>query len=327
MSRTNTSMPGPLWRPAQTTQDTASDSALRLDYRLQAPDPWSFPADWLAGDFDAEDWQLPGPIESGQLGHWHYRRGQGIAFAALQIDEAGNNDPEAPVAEAGRRAYEELFALQEALALPHAGRIWHWLSAPTVGVAEQERYRAFCRGRAQALDAANPAWTDLPPATLVASGDAGLRMQAILLEQPITPVENPRQISAYRYPPQYGQRAPAFARGGIMQLADQRYLLISGTASIVGHESQHPNDLLAQLDESLRNIAAVIEAASPGARPDDLQCIKVYLRDPENTSVVHRALSQRLPRIPTVIAHAPLCRPELLLELEAQMPLNTAVGE
>lgn len=327
MNIPSTSTPGPLWHPAQANDDSAADPVLRIAYRRHAPDPWSFPLDWLAGDFSAEDWQLPGPVESGRMGLWHYRRGSGVAFAALQIDEAGDNDPEAPVAEAGRQAYEQLFALQAALELPHAGRIWHWLSAPTTGDAEQERYRAFCRGRAQALDAASPGWANLPPATLVASGDIGLRMHAILLEQPITPVENPRQVSAYRYPPQYGQRSPAFARGGVVQLAGQPYLLISGTASIIGHESRHPDDLLAQLDESLRNVAAVIEAASPGARPSDLQCIKVYLRDPENTAAVQQALSQRLPGIPAVIAHAPLCRRELLLELEAQMPLDAAPRE
>lgn len=313
--------PDSLWHPVQRPHHAASSSTVRIDYRQRGPDPWSFPARWLAGDFDAEDWQLPGPIESGRVGDWHYQRGAGIAFAALQLDGAGDDDPAAPVAESGQRAYEQLFALQAALALPYAGRIWHWLSSPTTGDAEQERYRAFCRGRAQALDAAPSAWAQLPPATLVASGDPGLRMHAILLDRPITPVENPRQISAYRYPPQYGQRAPAFARGGVVQLAGRSYLLISGTASIVGHESRHRGDLLAQLDEALRNIAAVIDAACPDARPQNLQCLKVYLRDPENTAPVQKALAQRLPGLPTVIAHAPLCRPELLLELEAQMAL------
>ena len=62
------------------------------------------------------------------------------------------------------------------------------------------------------------------------------------------PVENPRQVSAYRYPPTYGPRvADLLARGaGRTSAAATIALFISGTASIVGHETVHQGDVRAQ---------------------------------------------------------------------------------
>lgn len=315
--------PGCFWQPILDTPPHDTANVVRLDYRADAGRRWSFPVSWLAGSFDAELWHLPSPTTAGEFGAWQYCHGPGIAMATTHLDAAGRDDPDAPVAAAARDAYCGLFALQKQLGLAHVARIWHWLSAPTAGTGEAERYRQFCRGRAEALDGASPAWPSLPPATLVASAVPGLRIQVILSDSPVEPVENPRQTSAYRYPARYGHRAPAFARGGLVCLAGHRYLLISGTASIIGHESMHPGDLSAQFDEALCNLIAVIDAACHGAAsPTDLECLKVYLANPSDAGAIQLLLSKRLPGVPAVLVHAPLCRRELLLELEGQMRLD-----
>ena len=48
-----------------------------------------------------------------------------------------------------------------------------------------------------------------------------------------TPVENPRQVSAYRYPREYGPQSPTFARA-LLPPSPRVPLLLSGTASIDG---------------------------------------------------------------------------------------------
>lgn len=80
-------------------------------------------------------------------------------------------------------------------------------------------------------------------------------------------LENPRQCSAWDYPPQYGPRSPTFARACIANDAAQT-LFISGTASIVGHCSAHAGDQREQTREIVRNIRAPISAANQrvGAR-------------------------------------------------------------
>jgi len=44
--------------------------------------------------------------------------------------------------------------------------------------------------------------------------------------------------------------------------ANRDCLYISGTASITGHESRHPDDPAAQLEETLVNIKALIDSAA-----------------------------------------------------------------
>ncbi|MES1933545.1 hypothetical protein T35B1_13101, partial [Salinisphaera shabanensis T35B1] len=118
---------------------------------------------------------------------------------------------------------------------------------------------------------------------------------------------------------------PAFARGGRVQLGGTPYLLISGTASIVGHESRHVGDVGAQALEALDNVRAVIrnadcwrDAQGLGA----LECLKAYIRDPEQAPIVAEIAATQAPGVPLALLHAPLCRPELLVEFEAQMRLE-----
>ena len=50
---------------------------------------------------------------------------------------------------------------------------------------------------------------------------------------------NPRQVNAYDYPSLYGPRSPSFARASLYRSDSATQLFISGTASVVGHQSQH----------------------------------------------------------------------------------------
>jgi chorismate lyase/3-hydroxybenzoate synthase len=131
-------------------------------------------------------------------------------------------------------------------------------------------------------------------------------------------VENPRQVSAYRYPQTYGPSSPIFSRATI---APQGALLISGTASIIGHASHHIGDPTAQLDETLRNVDALIGQAArqrndlaASLRPTT--CLKVYVRDASQLTQIDAHLRARHPDITTVYLGADICRGELLLEVE-----------
>lgn len=286
-------------------------------------DPFNIPLEWLGGDFRSEYWTVDTTLESGRYGHWHYRRTPTLGFAALHIDDSTGDNGE--LEQIARMAYVELGALRAALGLAYPARIWHWLSEPTAGHGEAQRYRQTCRGRAEGIAAMRPAWPTLPPATLVASARSGLRMHALLSDSPIRPIENPRQVSAYRYPARYAARAPAFARAAVARLAARPYLLISGTASIIGHESRHIGDLDAQIDETSNNIAAVIDAAAPatqGKTVRDLQYIRAYLRHREHVETVERRVRARYGNVPLAVLHAPLCRDDLLVEFETQMALD-----
>lgn len=95
----------------------------------------------------------------------------------------------------------------------------------------------------------------------------------------------------------------------------ERAVLVSGTASIVGHESRHRDDLLAQLDETFANLEAILEFA--GRRVADLDFVKIYLRHPEDLPTVRERVAERLrPDAQLLWLQAEICRAELLLEIE-----------
>jgi chorismate lyase/3-hydroxybenzoate synthase len=99
-------------------------------------------------------------------------------------------------------------------------------------------------------------------------------------------------------------------------------LMLSGTASVVGHASQHDGELLAQLDETFANFDALIASArqrQPDLPPDfgPGSRLKVYVRDADDLPIVAEALDARFgDRVPRVVLHAAICRRELALEID-----------
>ena len=314
------------WHPLDHSMpDTAATEAAQvLAYVNHRPDaqPFNCPLPSLGGDFDRELWSIDADVMHGQAHGWSYASSDRLAFAACHIDDGENPDDPQAIQQAAFEAYTRLFALQRELSLSHVQRVWHWLSSVTSGQDDNQRYKRFCRGRAEALDTPGHGMTTLPPATLVAGHQRGVRMHVLLGDQPFTPVENPRQVSAYDYPRRYGTRAPAFARAGRVELAGTPYLLISGTASIIGHESHHVDDVAAQAHEALDNVAAVMGSADTWDATEGLSalaCLKAYIRDPDDAPSILAIVRERAPGVPVALLHAPLCREELLIEFEAQM--------
>jgi len=137
-------------------------------------------------------------------------------------------------------------------------------------------------------------------------------------------IENPRQVSAYRYPRIYGPRSPSFARATALPQPDgQMLLMISGTASVVGHETLHEGDLIAQLDEIERNLRALLgesaaRLARPGLKtfgPDAL--LRAYVRYRDDWPAVRDHLARAWPGVSVVGLEGDICRTDLLVEIEA----------
>src|SRR5437762_2404638 len=144
-------------------------------------------------------------------------------------------------------------------------------------------------------------------------------------------VENPRQLSAYHYPRQYGVHSPVFSRATLWRAPDGLALFISGTASIVGHRSLHVGDTAAQTRETLTNIEALLAEAHRAARGARFRlgalALKVYVRRPADLPVIEAELAAALGESARVIyLQADICRQDLLVEIEAtgMCPLDAA---
>ncbi len=214
--------------------------------------------------------------------------------------------------------YARLFALADRTGHPHVIRAFNYLSAITGEEAGTERYRRFNTGRHAAFLAAGRAVAAAPAACALGMRAGPPVVAFIAARRPGLPLENPRQVSAYHYPAQFGRHRPSFSRA--LRTADA--LHISGTASIVGHRSLHAGDVAAQAQEALRNVAALLSECG-GLTLEGVAArlvLKAYVRHAADLPAVQAVLAQAGLR-PALILHAEICRPELLVEVEGFLPL------
>lgn len=132
-------------------------------------------------------------------------------------------------------------------------------------------------------------------------------------------ISAPRALNeAYDY-----VRPSSFSRGLRLDLGGIAILLISGTASIGPNgETLHVGDFRAQLRRTYANITALLEAE--GAAWKDIVRTTCYLRDIERDYAAFNEersaffREQQLDPLPASTGiQAILCRPELLVEIEA----------
>ena len=107
----------------------------------------------------------------------------------------------------------------------------------------------------------------------------------------------------------------AFERGTRLNLPTSSIYYISGTASIDNRgEVMYVGDVRNQTARLLENIGSLL--ADGGATMNDIKYFIVYLRDFSDFDLVHRMMSHLYPHIPRTIVHAPVCRPQWLVEME-----------
>jgi enamine deaminase RidA (YjgF/YER057c/UK114 family) len=276
-----------------------------------------------------ELWGGTGPTTAGRHGIVRYVHDATLLFGSLEVDEraytsAGeSSDGKSALHRATASAYADAVGALEATAFRHFVRIWNFVPAINVDADGLERYRQFNTGRQEGFRAKGRATVGrVPAASAVGTADGPLVIYFLASRVEPLPIENPRQVSAYLYPGEYGPASPTFSRAAILPLDGRALLFVSGTASIVGHRSVHPADIALQVDETLVNIEAVVAEAnratpSAGFSLRGLR-YRCYLRRPEDLECVRSALAVRLGAEPhAVFVHADICRRELLVEIEA----------
>jgi chorismate lyase/3-hydroxybenzoate synthase len=243
-----------------------------------------------------------------------------LLFAGIQLEEPENLG----VATLTEDVYARLLDLIGRYRYPFILRTWNTLQDINQDQAGLERYRQFCLGRYEAIikQRHNQEGDWFPAASAVGSAAGGLCVYLLAAKSPGIPVENPRQVSAYRYPLQYGPRSPSFSRGLVKAWSQGTNLFVSGTASIVGHESRYLGDLAAQVRAALDNLECVIAEAEEASGTDftprpDSAVLKAYIRHPDDYAKVRALLEDHFGRdMPVTYLRADICRQELLFEID-----------
>ncbi len=282
-----------------------------------------------SGPGQVELWGAAGPTIAGQRGGVRYVHDDTLLFGSLEVDEhayaaaGAGADGRSALYRATASAYADAVGALEATAFRHFVRIWNYVPAINVDTDGLERYRQFNAGRQQGFRATGRATVGrVPAASAVGTVDGPLVVYFLASRVEPLPIENPRQVSAYLYPGEYGPASPTFSRAAVLPLEGQPLLFVSGTASIVGHRSVHADDVARQVDETLVNIEAVVAQAnraapSAGFALSELR-YRCYLRRPDDLECVRGTLAVRLGAdAHAVFVHADICRRELLVEIEA----------
>ena len=291
--------------------------------------PWPvqrLPMQLLQGERAAihEAWVVDQATVQGNSEGIVWRRAGDLLFGVITLWEpvASPNSTVSALRNLTEQAYQRLFRLLDQQGLPHLWRAWNYIPDIHGEQAGLERYRQFNLGRGDAFERCSRSVTEqVPAACALGLAEGPLSIAFLCGASPLVPIENPRQVSAYRYPSHYGPRSPTFSRAALAYLGSQELFFVSGTASIVGHESLHDGDVVKQTQETLNNIDALLDASARAGRggpfaPADLT-YRVYVRRPEDVGAVQREVEACVGQAPVQYVQADVCRRELLVEVEA----------
>ena len=278
-----------------------------------------------------EVWRCAGPIKTGSWDQLKFAQGEQLTMGHIALDLRTSGDMRA----SSQLAYDILQTyLQQS---PHQWplKIWNYIPGINQGSGDEELYRQFCLGRADAVLIDPGDRPPLPAATAIGSpvDEAALQVYFLAAALPGMDVENPRQVSAWRYPRQYGPKSPLFSRGTILRLNGSQQFLISGTASVVGHQTHHENQVANQLSESLRNVQSLLDeghrlTGDSHARLDSEGMLKVYIRDPADLNLIRQTMDAEAPEIiPKIYLQGDICRENLLTEIDGIVSLKRATGQ
>jgi enamine deaminase RidA (YjgF/YER057c/UK114 family) len=277
-----------------------------------------------------EVWFGSGSVTQGRCGDIHYRYDDGVLFGVITLAEKlfATSGDKTPLQQATESAYHQVFSLLDTQRFPYLFRFWNYMADINHHSFGLERYQQFNRGRQDAFLAhGRDVVGNVPAACALGFGQENIVQGPLTIaflagrEVPLS-IENPRQISACLYPPQYGPRSPTFSRASLVRMGNDQVLFVSGTASIVGHATLHAGDVVAQASETMANIEAVLaevnrHAIAPGFNLSNLS-YRVYVRHAADLEPIRNELTHFVGG-PTkaIYLQAVVCRQDLLLEIEA----------
>lgn len=283
-----------------------------------------------------ESWSSTAPRkEGGTRGDLIYSEDGEYLFITTIIAEGDDYD------KAAESRYRQIFELIADLGYSRLFRIWNYIgNMLDTAPSGLQFYQEFVKGRERAF--ANYGGTKLmPAATGIGTRGSGIGLVALASRTGVpTHVENPRQTPAYEYPEQYGPKAPSFARATVLNhnTASESYtqsLYVSGTSSILGHESVYCGDFNAQLTTTLENLAALVDGKNlarfkvhKGFDLTDASLMKVYVKRSTDITKAYERVHKYVGKQTDVrYLNVDICRKELLVEIEAVFPSVSRLKE
>jgi chorismate lyase/3-hydroxybenzoate synthase len=211
--------------------------------------------------------------------------------------------------------YQELLGLIPELKNQNLIRFWNCVPDINSGDGDAEVYKRFCSGRLSGFENCGFSPSDFPAASALGGHQSILTIHMLTSRVAGRHRGNPLQVHAFDYPREYGRSSPSFARSTEVSIEGRESLLIvSGTASIRGHETLHVDDVAAQTYLSIDNIDVLLRQSEKTI--NSLISSRVYIRREADLEAIKQIVEERLPTGERVYLQADICRSNLLVELE-----------
>ncbi len=276
----------------------------------------------LGPDLFAQYWVTDEKVKQSRYKNVRYAYNRQMLFGYVRFACSGTYNFQ----QLSERAYRQIYECLINSGCRRLLRTWNYFPQITKTCSDYKhhnRYELFCNGRLCATRASGIDNKVYPAATVIGNRGDYLQVYFLASDAPGVAVENPRQTSAYHYPVANSFTQPLFARGVLKAWGERTHLYVSGTASIVGHETLHINNVGAQLNEAINNVETLVEHANDQHQAqlnaqDDLLYMKVYVRHNEDLARVQQVLTARLASdLPRMLLLGDMCRDDLLVEIEA----------
>ncbi len=293
----------------------------RVRFGLEAPPSteknFSVPVPVLAGESIEE--LFPPVHESRSDGPWTYFE-EGDRLVGFASEPVSHSDLEARTAV----LYEKLLSICGNRSLY---RIWNYVPLINAERSGLKNYRAFCRARAGSFEKSfGPDYkSGLPAGSAVGGPDDRLQIVFVAGRSAAHRLENPEQVPAYEYPPEYGPRSPSFSRAVRARVNDRDYVFISGTSAIKGYATIGAGLLEEQVNCTRNNLRLISTASGLGpslaANAGWQRHFKIYLRKAEDLLAARRLLEGSLLQEGDIVTwlRADICRAALQIEIEATL--------
>ncbi len=311
----DTRHPDPRWL-VDLSADPAEDAFAAWSLGLRGAGSASFELPMPALHVLSESWRSHGRLRGGQLGSARFAGDDDLMIGELVLSERDFGG----IGTTTHEAYRRLLDYVPGSGYPYVLRIWSYFSRINEGDGDAERYRQFCVGRQLALERA---WFEADPAaTVIGLPDRSNKLRVLWLasKTPGRMLDNPRQMTPRNYPPEYGPEPPRFSRAALWQGTRGRVMLISGTASVVGHSSRHPGRLDNQLAETKRNLESLLKVAVDASGVETQYgpgtVLRAYVRSEEHFLPTEQFLREQFPGAACAVLQGDVCRKELLCEIE-----------
>lgn len=274
----------------------------------------------MAQDRVIEVWKSSGTVSCGRHGDIFCSQDDNYLFGHISFDVSNSFDLDVAV----KRAYDQIHSFVRSSSYPYLFRFWNYIPHINQIVDHTERYQSFCAGRYAACSIYPEYELSLPAASAVGTLSSEVLITFAAAKYKTSQLENPRQISAFRYPKIYSPKSPLFSRSVCMnhEVANIYQLYVSGTASIVGHETQHVGSLAAQAEETFKNIDALLHRYADILNVDSVDkvlpvSLRFYIRNVGQFEALREIVDGKWPGMENIIfLEADICRRDLLLEVE-----------